>query len=86
MFECDRCGLCCQNIGGIKGYEDLDNGKGACKYFDLKKSLCMIYENRPLKCRIDEAYEIVYKQVMPKEVYYKLNYEACKKLKSKGGD
>lgn len=82
MFDCDKCGLCCQNIGDSAIYADLDNGEGTCKYFDFDTNLCLIYKSRPLKCCIDKAYEIFYKEIMSKKDYYKRNYEACKKLKN----
>lgn len=81
MFKCDCCGMCCRNIGNVDLYEDLDNGLGACKYLNDKTNLCKIYEQRPLKCRIDDAYELLFKEEISLEEYYKLNYEACKKLK-----
>jgi len=37
MFKCDKCGLCCSNIGNSKIYKDLDRGDGVCKY--LKDNL-----------------------------------------------
>lgn len=80
MFICDKCGLCCRNIGGSKIYADLDRGDGVCKY--LIGNLCSIYDNRPLLCRIDESYEVLWKDVMELDDYYQLNYEACKHLKN----
>ena len=81
MFKCDRCGLCCQNIGGNPVYSDLDNGKGTCRYFDESTNLCRIYKNRPLKSRIDEAYDLWFKNSIGLEDYYELNNEACNILK-----
>lgn len=81
MFKCDKCGLCCQNIGNNPIYSDLDDGKGTCRYFDSLTNLCKIYANRPLKCRIDKAYEVWFKDSMKLEEYYKLNKEACELLK-----
>lgn len=81
MFKCERCGNCCRNIGGIDLYLDLDDGSGVCKYLDKKTNLCLIYEDRPLKCRIDDAYNQIFKNEMSLEEYYELNYESCRKLK-----
>lgn len=83
MFKCTMCGNCCRNIGNNPLYAKLDNGSGVCRY--LKGNLCEIYENRPLICRVDEGYEKFFSGLMSKEEYYKLNYEACEKLKSKTG-
>ena len=81
MFKCNCCGTCCRNIGGVKLYEDLDDGTGVCKYFNVSTNLCEIYEKRPLKCRIDDAYKVIFYKYMPLEEYYNINYESCKKLK-----
>lgn len=79
MFKCDMCGKCCRNLRLSPLYSDLDNGKGICKH--LNGNLCSIYESRPLLCRIDESYEAFFKDVISREEYYRLNYEACDKLK-----
>lgn len=81
MFMCDKCGQCCRNLRYSSIYSDLDRGDGICKY--LKNNLCSIYETRPLKCRIDDSYDIYFKDIMKKEDYYKLNYMVCEKLKQK---
>ena len=79
MFECDACGHCCRNLNNSPIYSELDRGDGTCKY--LIGDLCSIYENRPLICRVDESYEKFFKDVMSLEEYYKLNCEACIRLK-----
>ena len=79
MFECDSCGLCCMNIYKSEIYSELDRGDGVCEY--LSGNLCSIYENRPLLCRIDECYELFFKDTMSLEEYYRLNIEECEKLK-----
>lgn len=84
MFKCDCCGLCCCNLDKSSIYQDLDRGDGICKYFDENTRLCKVYENRPLKCRVDEMYEFFFMEEMPLEEFYELNYEACEKLKKEG--
>lgn len=79
MFECDKCGQCCRNLQLSPEYADLDRGDGVCRYLD--GNLCRIYEVRPLKCRVDECYEVMFKELMTKEQYYRLNYESCNILK-----
>ncbi len=79
MFNCDMCGKCCQNLRLSPLYAELDDGTGKCRY--LEGNLCSIYETRPLLCRIDESYDAFFKGKMTKDEYYRLNYEACEKLK-----
>lgn len=79
MFKCDSCGCCCRNIYKSELYIDLNKGDGTCKY--LVGNLCSIYENRPLFCRVDECYDLFFKDTMSRDEYYKLNTEECKKLK-----
>ena len=83
MFFCDKCGLCCKQVGKSHIYKELDRGDGVCKYFDDKSKLCTIYENRPIFCRVDEMYELCFKKNMTKEEYYNLNYKSCSKFKEK---
>lgn len=82
-FMCDQCGLCCKNLSTSILYTDLNRGDGICKFFDEKTNLCSDYENRPLKCRIDEMYEVFYKDKLSLYDYYKLNYSGCENLKNK---
>lgn len=81
MFKCDKCGECCRNLNKSPIYDELHNGDGVCKY--LKGNLCSIYEERPLLCRIDESYEVFFKETMKKSAYYNINYKFCNKLKNK---
>lgn len=80
MFICDQCGACCRNLDKSVVYATIDSGNGICKYLD--GNLCSIYENRPLLCRIDESYEVYFKDVMTLDEYYRRNHEACSKLKN----
>lgn len=81
MFVCDCCGLCCMNLDMSDIYDDLNRGDGVCIYFNEETRLCSIYNKRPDKCNVDKTYELLYSDKLSKEEYYKLNYEACKKLK-----
>lgn len=83
MFKCDRCGLCCMNVGSIPLYKDLDRGDGICRFFDCITHLCTIYDIRPIKCNVDLAYDMYFENVMTKEQYYRLNYNECENLKRK---
>lgn len=79
MFKCDQCGLCCRNLQLSSIYHELDRGDGTCRY--LVGNQCSIYNERPLLCRVDESYNMLFKDVIPLEEFYELNYEMCKKLK-----
>ena len=79
MFECDRCGGCCRSLNKNSLYAQLDRGDGVCIYLDGDQ--CSIYNDRPLICRIDECYDIFFSGIMSREDYYRVNYEACKRLK-----
>lgn len=80
MFKCDKCGLCCKSLSNSPLYDSLNRGDGVCKF--LNGNLCSIYENRPLLCRVDEAYEAYFKSVMPLNDYYSMNYKVCNHLKT----
>lgn len=79
MFECEHCGCCCRNLDKNVLYTSLNRGDGVCIY--LRGNDCSIYENRPLLCRVDECYEYMFSHVMTKEEYYRMNKQACKKLR-----
>lgn len=79
MFNCDKCGMCCRNLDKSKIYAELDSGNGVCKY--LEGNLCSIYETRPLLCRVDDSYGAYFANIMSREEYERLNYEACILLK-----
>jgi uncharacterized protein len=85
QFPCTECGACCRSIASANHLKDFDLGNGQCKFLDEKNSQCKIYMNRPLLCRIDEAYEQVFYQWYSKEEYYKLNSNACNELQVKLG-
>ncbi len=80
MFECDKCGNCCRHLDQSEIYKDLDMGNGTCRY--LSGNLCSIYDDRPSLCRIDECYEKFFSEIYTREEYYRLNEEACKRLRT----
>jgi uncharacterized protein len=67
-FNCNQCGLCCKALN--------------CKYL-TKDNLCSIYETRPLVCNIEKGYEVLFKDTMTKDEWFKLNEHYCNVLKSK---
>lgn len=80
MFVCDKCGQCCRNLNKSPLYDNLHDGSGVCKY--LEGNICSIYDERPILCRVNESYNIFFKDAMTLDKYYKLNYEFCMKLKN----
>ena len=82
MFFCEKCGECCKHLDRSDLYKDLDRGDGVGKY--LKQNICSIYDKRPIICRVDESYYSFFKEQISLEDYYKLNYDACNKLKKEG--
>ena len=80
VFQCKKCGLCCQSLSRLEGYEDLDDGTGVCVHFDRANKLCRIYEHRPLKCNVEKSYQL-YQHLMSYEEYVQANTEGCKILK-----
>lgn len=83
MFVCNQCGECCRHLDQSRLYVELDRGDGVCRY--LKGNICSVYQNRPLLCRVDECYEVFFKNQYSYEEYKELNYEACNLLKRKKG-
>lgn len=83
MFQCDCCGLCCRSLEGIELFQNLNRGDGICKYLNLKTNLCTIYENRPPFCRVDESYDMYFRNSISREAYEHLNYESCDALKAR---
>jgi hypothetical protein len=79
MFNCDKCGECCKHLHLSSLYTELDRGDGVCKY--LVNNLCSIYNNRPIKCRIDESYEVYFRKIYSLEEFYEINRTICNKLK-----
>lgn len=84
-FPCTNCGACCRSIDGTAFLVDYDLGNGQCKFLDDGNKQCTIYSDRPLICRIDEAYEKIFQAQYSKEEYYQLNAEACNQLQVKLG-
>lgn len=81
-FPCDQCGLCCRSLDNSL-YGDLNRGDGVCRYLDESTNQCTVYDNRPLKCRIDDMFHAHYKNEYSLTEYYALNHQACNQLKEK---
>ena len=61
---------------------ELCRGDGVCKYLDDDTNHCVIYENRPLFCNVDEAYDAYFRPHMSRAEYNVHNSNACKQLQS----
>ena len=79
-FHCDKCGLCCRKVGKFPFMKEFDRGDGACKHLK-DDNTCAIYETRPTICNVDEIYEKFYRNKISREGWYRLQAEACRKLK-----
>lgn len=86
MFPCSKCGQCCRHVGSTPLGKDLDRGDGVCRHYDGATRLCRIYQERPLLCRVDEYYDRFLKDKMPREEWYRLNQEQCRKLQDKSAE
>jgi uncharacterized protein len=84
-FPCVSCGICCKNLHP-ELYADLRLPDGTCRHYDDELRRCAIYENRPLKCRIDAYYEGHLQEVLSREEYVEENLQACLSLMKLAGD
>jgi len=80
QFPCSKCGMCCRNLSMSSLYNDLHDGSGICRHLNTYTNLCTIYNDRPEKCNITDAYQH-FKNIMSFDKYIQLNIESCKKLK-----
>ncbi|MGF6989786.1 Fe-S-cluster containining protein [Lachnospiraceae bacterium PM6-15] len=80
MFECSKCGLCCQHIDMISELSKYDSGNGRCKYL-TEDNLCAIYADRPEICNVDTMYEKNFSSEMTKQEFYDKNLRGCRVLK-----
>jgi hypothetical protein len=82
-FPCTKCGLCCKNITNVVGLEDFHQGDGVCIYYHSSGE-CLIYQDRPLICRVEEGYNAFF-SYFEKEVFYQKNAEICNQLQEQAG-
>ena len=83
-FPCSRCGACCKNLHHIKPLASFHSGDGICNYYSESLG-CRIYQHRPLLCRIDEGYEVLFSRLLDKKSYYEKNARACNLLQKQAG-
>lgn len=82
MFECDRCGICCQHIDKIPQLEKFDSGNGRCIHL-TDNNLCEIYSDRPDICNVKKMYELHFKGKISEEEYIRRNKMGCLELKNR---
>ena len=81
MFVCSRCGCCCTQLKLFDGlYDDLDRGDGVCRFYNPELPGCSIYQQRPLKCRVDESYTL-FQEHMSYEEYIEQMNKGCEYLR-----
>lgn len=76
VFECQKCGQCCKNIGKTGLLKDFENEKGECIHL-TKDNLCSIYDQRPDICNVEKMYKLYF---MSLEEYIEYNKAICKVL------
>jgi len=76
-FPCMKCGKCCTKLNLNSLYADLDSGNGVCKFFEQEKKICSIYDNRPLICRVDDYYDVYFKDKMTRDEFHQTNKAIC---------
>lgn len=81
LFPCTACGQCCKNVHLSELTNYLNRSDGTCRHFDDKTNLCLIYEDRPLICRVEDYYDKHLSHLYEWDGFVKMNLEVCKKLK-----
>ena len=54
-WHCTECGACCKLMHLVPELAFFDRGDGICMHLD-DDNKCGIYETRPKRCRIEEAF------------------------------
>ena len=81
LFPCTTCGQCCKNVHLSELTNYLNRSDGTCRHFDDKTNLCLIYEDRPLICRVEDYYDKHLSDLYEWDGFVKMNLEVCEKLK-----
>ena len=79
-FPCTACGKCCRHVGMSEETSYLSRGDGVCRHFDEQTNLCMIYETRPLVCRVEDYYHKHLFDVYTWDEFVRINLVVCEKL------
>lgn len=84
-FPCEACGRCCQHVRSLLDDDGrpLDRGDGTCKHYEPVTKKCLIYDVRPLICRIDALYEVAVRPTGATRMeWYEANIEGCRELQA----
>ena len=76
-FPCNSCGQCCRRVALSIQTAYLDRGDGVCRHFDEPTSLCSIYEERPLICRVEDYYKAYLSEQISWTQFVQINVEIC---------
>lgn len=76
-YPCERCGMCCRQVGRSFWGKKFATADGTCKFLDRKTNLCTIYDHRPLICNVDKYYDIYLSNEMSRQDFYQKNKEMC---------
>lgn len=79
-FPCTSCGKCCRRVNLSEHTAYLDRGDGVCRHFNDDTNLCLIYDDRPLICQIENYYKKHLAEHIAWDNFVRLNLEICKKL------
>jgi hypothetical protein len=82
MFLCSGCGICCQHLDKNSIYASFHDGNGICRHYDEISQRCLIYDTRPLLCRIDDIYPVLFADKLSLEEYYRLVKKSCFSLQT----
>ena len=80
-WSCDKCGLCCKQVGRFPFMQEYDRGDGTCKFL-TEENTCEIYADRPQICNTDLMYERVYSRFMTRDEFDNMNTSVCLALKN----
>lgn len=79
-FPCERCGICCRNIGNATFAKDMVLPSGVCKYLDEETNLGRIYSARPIFCNADAFYDKYLIDKLTRQEFYRQNKKACRRF------
>lgn len=82
MFNCEKCGACCRQVGETILGKNMALPNGVCKFLDQNTNLCRQYGCRPIFCNVDMYYERYLEKYISREEWYEENIKMCRLLKN----
>lgn len=82
IFPCTQCGKCCRVVGLSEELKHFDRGDGACKHLEEGSHHCLIYQNRPEICNVQQMYNKHYADQYNWDDFVAVNMEACKQIQN----